>query len=125
MAEIIQNDNQLKSEKIREFTKGQMPDGSLIGNYRSAEYAIDKYQMNPSADGHVDLMLTRAFVNHLFVEQVRPRAFLFNSTDWKTNHLISKYTIDIMGINQKYWETRQKEVYLPVFMFQIKRKANL
>jgi hypothetical protein len=125
MSEIILNDPQLKREKISEFTKGQLPDGSIIGRYRSADYASDKYNINPLANANVDLMLTRAFVNHMFVEQVRPRAFLFNSTDWKTNHLIGKYSIDIMGINQEYWEKRQKDVYLPVLKFQIKRKANL
>ena len=125
MNEIILSDKKLKEQKINEFTKGQLPDGSLIGNYKSAEYAIDKYQMNPLADGHVDLILTRSFVNHLYVEKVQPRTYLFNSSDYKTNSLIGKYSIDIMGLNQEYWNNRQKEVYLPVFRFMIKRKANL
>ena len=102
-----------------------MPDGSIIGNYQSAEYAIDKYQMNPLADGHVDLMVTRSFVNHLFVDKIRPRHYLFNSSDWKTDRLIGKYGIDIMGLNYDYWSNRQMQVYLPVFKFMIKRKANL
>lgn len=102
-----------------------MPDNSLIGNYQSAEYAIDKYQMNPLAGGHVDLIVTRDFTNHLYVENVRPRAYLFNSTDWKTDRLINKYGIDIMGLNQDYWLNRQEQIYLPVFRFMIKRKANL
>ena len=125
MNEIVLSDQKLKEQKINEFTRGKMPDGSLIGNYQSAEYAIDKYQMNPLADGHVDLMVTRSFVNHLFVDKIRPRAFLFNSSDWKTDRLIRKYTIDIMGLNDDYWRNRQKQVYLPVFKFMIKRKANL
>jgi hypothetical protein len=125
MSEIILNDPQLKREKISEFTKGQLPDGSIIGRYRNADYASDKYNINPLANGNVDLMLTRAFVNNMFVEQVRPKAFLFNSTDYKTDKLIGKYSIDIMGINQEYWEKRQVDIYLPVLKFQIKRKANL
>lgn len=125
MNEIILSDKKLKEQKINEFTKGQLPDGSLIGNYKSAEYAIDKYQMNPLAGGHVDLILTRSFTNQLYVEKVQPRTYLFNSSDYKTNSLIGKYSIDIMGLNQEYWNNRQKEVYLPVFRFQIKRKANL
>lgn len=125
MSEIILGDQKLKQEKINEFTKGQNPDGSLIGNYRSAEYAIDKYQMNPLAGGHVDLILTRSFTNQLYVEKVRPRTYLFNSSDYKTNSLIGKYGIDIMGLNQDYWNNRQEQVYLPVFRFMIKRKANL
>ena len=125
MNEIILSDKKLKEQKINEFTKGQLPDGSLIGNYKSAEYAIDKYQMNPLAGGHVDLILTRSFTNQLYVEKVQPRTYLFNSSDYKTNSLIGKYSIDIMGLNQEYWNNRQKEVYLPVFRFMIKRKANL
>lgn len=125
MNEIILGDQKLKEQKINEFTRGKRPDGSIIGTYQNADYASDKYNINPLANANVDLILTRDFVNHLYVEKVRPRAFLFNSSDWKTDRLIRKYGIDIMGLNQDYWNNRQEQVYLPVFRFMIKRKANL
>ena len=125
MQEIILNDPQLKKQKINEFKHGKRPDGSLIGFYRDIDYAIFKQEINPSAGGDVDLILTGSFTNQLFVEQVRPTAFLFDSTDSKRDSLVGKYGVDIMGLNDDYWRKRQIEVYLPVFRFQVKRKANL
>lgn len=125
MQEIVLNDPQLKREKESEFKDGLRPDGTIIGYYRDVEYAIFKNEINPSAGGRVDLILSGDFVRAMRVELVAPTAYIFNSTDWKTSHLIGKYGQDIMGINDDYWTKRQIDVYLPVFRFQIKRKANL
>lgn len=77
------------------------------------------------AGGNVDLILKRGFTNALRIEKLYPRAFLFNSTDSKRDKLIQQYGTDIMGLNPEFWEKRQKEVYLPVFQFQIKRLLNI
>lgn len=123
--EIVVNDKLLKQEKINEFSKGVRPNGNIIGKYRDPEYAIFKQSINPLAGGNVDLILKRGFTNSLRVEKLYPKAFLFNSTDSKRDKLIAQYGTDIMGINQEYWEKRQKEVYLPTFRFQVKRLINI
>jgi hypothetical protein len=122
--QIVLSDNEkLKEQKIKEFTKGERPNGEKIGEYRSAEYAIFKQHINPLANGYVDLLLTRQFSSKLFV---RPFAngFMFNSTDKKTSSLIGKYGIDILGLNQDFFNQRQKNIYKPVLDFEISRILN-
>lgn len=125
MEEIILNDQRLKERKIDEFRRGKRPDDTLIGFYRDVHYAIFKQEINPLAGGDVDLILTGSFTNQMRVEKVAPTRYTFNSSDSKTPMLVGKYGEDIMGINDEWWNNRQIEVYLPVFRFQVFRKANL
>lgn len=120
---VISDQDKLKDQKINEFSKGERPNGKKIGEYRSAEYAIFKQQINPLANGYVDLLLTRQFSSKLFV---RPfgKGFMFNSRDKKTGSLIGKYGIDIMGLNQDWFTNRQKNIYKPVLDFEISRILN-
>ena len=122
---VVSDTNTLVDEKIDEFTHGVMPDGKRIGVYRNAEYALFKQHINPLAGGYVDLMLMRNFVNGLHLDKLFKRAYIFNSTDRKTNNLIGKYGIGILGINQQYWLNRQKEVYRIPFVQMIKNKAKI
>jgi hypothetical protein len=50
---------------------------------------------------------------------------LFNSKDKKKGQLVGKYGDDIMGLNQSKFDKRQKELYAPVLIFQIKRYAKI
>ena len=66
--EIVLSDKEpLKQRKIDEFTKGERPDGRRIGKYKDAEYAFFKQAINPSANGYIDLMLSRSFVGKMYV----------------------------------------------------------
>jgi len=118
---ILSDQKTLKEEKINEFSHGLRPDNSKIGVYKDAEYAIFKDHINPLANGYVDLLLTRQFSGGLFVQRFSPRTFIFNSSDSKTGNLIGKYGIDIMGINQEWFDIRQKDVYRLVLVQQIKQ----
>lgn len=120
----------LKEEKHREFLYGERPDGTKIGRYSQSDegqsYADFKYQRNPLAGfGNVDLLLTRSFFNSLFLQPYRRRAFIFKGNDVKTNDLIRKYGIDILGISQEYFDQRQSEIYRLVLVYNIKRYANI
>lgn len=121
---IIQDDQQkLKEEKVNEFTKGERPNGNKIGEYRDPEYAIFKSQINPTANGYVDLMLTRSFTNKMFLRKFG-EGYIFNSTDVKTGNLIGKYGLDIMSINQDWFNQRQKNIYKYILLFDISRILN-
>lgn len=120
---IISDQDKLKQEKVNEFTKGQRPNKERIGEYRNAEYAIFKSQINPSANGYVDLLLTRSFTNKMFLRKFG-NGYLFNSTDSKTGNLIGKYGIDIMSINQDWFNERQKNIYKYILLFDISRILN-
>lgn len=93
--------------KVDEFKEGELPDGSRIGYYRNQAYRIFKRGLNPTASGTVDLILTGSFTRQLFVEDVRPSLFRFDSRDDKSNELETKYGKDIWGLSERRWQDRQ------------------
>lgn len=101
-------DPKLIQEKVNEFKKGELPDGSRIGYYRNQGYRNLKRSLNPLAGGTVDLILTGSFTRQLFVDDVRPSLFKFDSRDDKAGLLEAKYSKDIWGISEKVWKERQK-----------------
>lgn len=102
---------ELRKAKINELEFGLRPDYKKIGNYRSDSYAFRKNNLNPLAGfGNVDLMLTGAFANSLFPIK-KTTGFIFESSDSKLGDLISKYGMDIMGLNQKTFDDIQKNIY--------------
>jgi hypothetical protein len=109
----------LKERKLSELTRGERPSGDKIGVYKDAEYAIFKDRINPFADGYVDLLLTRSFYNKMFLKNYG-REYIFNSSDSKTGNLIGKYGLDIMGINQAWFEQRQRDIYRLTLVQMIK-----
>lgn len=124
MNQIVLSDNDaIKKEKINEFTKGERPDGEKIGEYRNAEYAFFKKAINPLAGGYVDLLLTRSFANKMFIKSTN-KGYLLDSTDSKTGNLIGKYGLDIMSINQEWFNKRQAEIYKFVLQFEISKILN-
>jgi hypothetical protein len=70
-------------------------------------------------------MVRREFVGGLHLDKPDSKTYIFNSTDWKTNMLRSKYGEEIMGINPDYWYKRQIDVYRLTFVHMIKQKAGI
>lgn len=99
----------MKELKIQELKRGDLPNGEAIGQYRSPGYAALKYSMNPMAGGDVDLILTGAFSNSLFVVSKGDSKFIFDATDSKKASLVDKYGEDIMGLNQQAFEDLQRK----------------
>jgi hypothetical protein len=125
MIDMVTGDDGLKELKRDELEMGLRPNGQIIGLYRFTEYEIMKYRMNPKARGKVDLILTGSFVGGMYAIYRGSRKFLFNSKDKKKGQLVGKYGDDIMGLNQSKFDKRQKELYAPVLIFQIKRYAKI
>jgi hypothetical protein len=56
---------------------------------------------------------------------VRPfrEGFLFN---WNDEHnLVGRYGLDILGINQDWFDKRQKDIYRLTLTYQIKKKYKI
>lgn len=120
--EIVKSDNDvLKAEKIDEWEQGLRPDGTKIGVYKDAEYAIFKDHINPRADGYVDLLLSRQTAKSLFVVPFGD-GYLFKIND--RHNLVRKYGLDILGLNQKYFNKRQKDIYRLVLIKEIQKTLN-
>jgi hypothetical protein len=120
---VLSDNANLKQRKIDEFTLGQLPDGSRIGTYKDADYYFFKREINPFADGYVDLMVTRKFVNSMNVNPFTKGTYLFKAND--PNNLGDRYGIDIFGINQEWFAKRQTEIYIYPLLRQIKQYAKI
>jgi hypothetical protein len=57
------------------------------------------------------------------VEPFTSGTYLFNASD--PNNLTGRYGIDILGLNQQWFENRQKEIYIHPFLRQIKQYAKI
>ena len=124
--EIVINDQQeLKSRKKNEFEFGLLPNNKKIGQYSNTNYAYKKYSMNSLAGfGQVDLIYSGSFVNSLFVMPTQ-KGFIFDTNqEDKQGKLIASYGGDIMGLNQNYFNERQKEVYSKLLIKEISRVLN-
>jgi len=119
---IIERDPNTISSKYKEFQRGDRPDGSEIGFYGNRNYELFKRNKNPLAGGSVDLILTGAFTRGLFIERKSNLIYRFDSTDDKTDDLIAKYGMDIMGLNQNEWIRLQRDIHAPLLIRYIKRQ---
>ena len=118
---MLSDQEKLKEQKVNEWERGLRPDNKKIGEYRDPEYKAFKQQFNPLAGGYVDLLLTRQTSKTLFV---RPYAggFIFNMND--THNLVGRYGFDILGLNQKWFDERQKNIYKQILSFKIGKILN-
>ncbi len=97
---IVLQSKELKQAKKDEFKRGEKPDGSNIGEYKSTSYRIFKQQKNPLARGKVDLILTGSFTNRIFTKKIGNNTYIFDSSDTKATDLFDKYGQDLKGLNQ-------------------------
>lgn len=89
--EIMEYEPDVRKWIKERWLLGDRPDGSIIGVYRSADYAFFKQQMNPKAGGDVDLTLTGSLGNKI---QMIPKSgvmFEIISTDSKYSEIVAKY----------------------------------
>lgn len=130
MEEIVLSDQKpLKEEKINEWEHGLRPDGNGIGTYSPTEmgydYADFKNKINPLAGfGNVDLLLTRQTARTLYVHKASKKgSFIFGMND--THNLIGRYGIDIMGLNQDWFDKRQNDIYRLTLVYNIKKNYKI
>ena len=123
--EIEKKKSILINEKIGEFKKGENPDGSIIGTYKDVEYAIFKQQINPLANGNVDLIFEGDFTKGLVLKKEKPSLFTFDSTDSKTEKLVNKYGTQIMGLNQETFNAFQKKEIKDNFIKRMRDYAKI
>lgn len=120
---ILSDEDILRKQKINELSKGERPNKDIIGEYRSSEYRMFKQSFNPLAGGTVDLILTGSFTRKMFLKPTG-NGFIFDSSDSKKGSLIGKYGLDIMSINQDWFNERQKNIYKFVLLVDIRKILN-
>lgn len=109
---VIQRSPKLLRLKTNEFRRGENSEGGRIGYYRNPNYRLFKQQLNPIANGTVDLILTGQFTRGLFVESKRNSIFYFDSTDDKAPDLFERYE-DIRGIQEYTFREFQRTDIAP------------
>jgi hypothetical protein len=106
-------------ETATKYNREQMMDGydstdEEIGGYASYEYEQMKQELNPFANGRVDLKLTGAF-HKAMNAKVNGNVLTIDSTDSKRNKLVEKYGEKIFGLNTKNQKRYKKDVNLYLF----------
>lgn len=124
-ADIILEDRKIINQKIDEFKAGVNYDGTKIGEYKSESYRLFKMELNPFAQGNVDLILTGALKDGLKVEYIGDGHYLLYSTDEKWDGLKAKYGEKIAMINLEQFERLQKTEYAPKLIKAMRRLAGL
>lgn len=122
---ILKDEGTIKNLKEQEFKEGDIFGTGEKANYRSRNYSIFKSRLNPSAGGKVDLIVTGAFVNAMFLVKPTGGRYRFGNTDKKRNILKEIYGDNIFGLNQKVFEKYQKEILAPRLRSSIKQLSKL
>lgn len=126
--EFVQIVDDNREEIIRleqqQMLSGKKADDSHIGQYKSGKYALMKWQQNPLAGmGNVDLHLTGAFFNDMFVD-VRTLSFVMDSGDSKAGDLIDKYG-DPFGLSLESRVKIATETIMPLYRERFKEVTGL
>ena len=85
------NEKWIREQIRKRWLLGKRPAGSLIGLYRSEDYAEDKYNQNNNAGfGNVDLTLTGALGRGIQISGFNDDYEIFSS-DTKYEDIVDKY----------------------------------
>ena len=122
--ELLKEEDTLRMLKEQDFLEGDIYGSGSKDTYASSEYSMFKKKQNPIAGGNVDLILTGAFIDSFKLNKPKENRYLFGATDPKRGVLVSKYGIDIMGLNQQVFDKFQKEIIAPRFVRKIKDILN-
>ena len=100
---------------------GKNANGNVIGVYAWEEYAEQKSRQNSLPGfGIVDLMREGNFYRGITVN-ANANSVTINSTDGKTDKLVSKYGEEIFGLNIEY-RAKYLEDFNPVALDKIKQQ---
>jgi hypothetical protein len=135
--ELIKDEKTIKILKEQDFLQGDIygndtyslyhPNNSYEANQKAGYklYEPFKNSLNPLANGHVDLILTGAFVDAMYLLKPKQGRYKFGNTDKKRNILKEMYGDNIFGLNQNVFNKYQKEIIAPRFLRRIKTTANI
>ena len=101
---ILKDEETVKNLKEQDFKEGDIFGNDTFDTYRSKNYEIFKSRLNPSAGGNVDLILTGAFVDAMYLLKPKQGRYKFGNTDKKRNILKEMYGDNIFGLNQRVFE---------------------
>lgn len=112
---MVQTKDQLLTVQKDQMIHGISSDDAGIGQYRSEEYANQKYDQSSLAGyGNVDLRLTGAFYNAMKTTATGEGLVIY-STDEKAQSLEEKYGSAIYSLSKKYRPNYIQELQ-PVFI---------
>lgn len=89
--EMMEYEDEVRKWIKERWLLGDRPDGSIIGVYRSSDYAMFKQSINPKAGGDVDLTLTESLGDRIQMLPKSKAMFEIISTDSKYSEIVAKY----------------------------------
>lgn len=109
--ELHKEENWIRETIRQRWLLGKRPDGSLIGLYRSEDYANYKFNENNKAGfGNVDLTLTGALVRGIRISGFNDEYEIY-SEDTKYEDIVEKYGYYNFNIS----EDEQKELFQRIY----------
>lgn len=121
---LIKRENELRQLKEEDFEIGDIYGTGTRIPYKSKAYESFKASLNPKAGGAVDLLLSRDFVDDMFLVRGTPSKYRFGNSNYKASPLTKNYGKGIFGLNDKRFFDYQIKI-LPIFQKSIKQYANI
>lgn len=133
---ILKDEKTLKLLKEQDYLEGDIygngdyatyhPNNSYEVNRKAGYnlYEPFKASLNPLANGKVDLILTGAFVDAMYLLKPKAGKYLFGNRDKKRNILKEMYGENIFGLNQKVFDKFQKDIIYPRHLRILKNEIN-
>ena len=110
---VIATQDQFIEYNVDQMKRGEMADGTQIGRYKSASYALRKYRQNPLAgEGNVDLIDKKDFIKGITLRK-SGNQIEETSWDWKYRILTEKYGEKILGIQPKNLPSYRRTAFIP------------
>jgi len=123
--ELIKDEATLKNLKEQDFLEGDIYGDGTRQVYENRDYSLFKERLNPLAGGSVDLIVTGAFVDAMYLLKPRGNKYRFGNRDKKRNILKLMYGDNIFGLNQAVFAKYQKEIIAPRFIRKLKSYAKI
>lgn len=98
---IVLNTANVVTDVRNRLEYGQSVRGGIIGTYREPMYAEYKRNLNPNANGTVDMILTGSLVDNLTLKKISEGVYQVISTDDKYTKLAAKYGSYQFGITDE------------------------
>jgi len=98
---VILNSPTIINDVKRRWLYGKSVNGGIIGEYASEEYRLFKMELNPLANGNVDLMLYGGLSGDMQVKLIGDTKFEIFSTDQKYQKIGRKYGFEEFGLTEE------------------------
>lgn len=116
VVETIDMESEIRGVIKQRWLRGLRPNGDIIGVYRDDMYQVMKSNMNPSAGGKVDLILSGDLVNRIHLVLSGMNSIQVISSDEKYDEISKRYGSDNFNLSEEEQDEIFREVAAKVII---------